>query len=181
MAVLHIDFILAAMAVDFYPSLAARIHDRPKVNRLVNQQTEVALLVGGPPIVGMISLAPLLMRLLYSAEFASAAELLRWLALGSILKLVAWPIAFIIMARGLGMVFLLAEVLWASCFLGGVYAGARYFGPAAAGYAFVGSYLVYAVLVYFITHRSVGFVWTQSSLGAHGDPAFGGSDCLTTV
>jgi antigen flippase len=167
-AVFHIDFILSAMSVDFYPSLAAHINDRPKVNSLVNQQTEVALLLGGPLIVGMISFSPLLIRLLYSAQFASSAGLLRWLALGSILKLVAWPLGFIVMARGWGMVFLLTEVLWAFVFLGGVDVGTRHFGFTAAGYAFAGSYLFYVLLMYFITHGSVGFVWTRSNLALIG-------------
>ena len=44
----YIGFVLSAMGTDYYPRLTQTIHDRIKVNRLVNEQTEVAILLAGP-------------------------------------------------------------------------------------------------------------------------------------
>lgn len=44
----YIDFILAAMAADYYPRLTGTMHDKNASIHLINHQTEIALLLGGP-------------------------------------------------------------------------------------------------------------------------------------
>ena len=46
------------MGTDYYPRLTATIHDPVATNRLVNEQTEVALLLAGPVLLAMLALAP---------------------------------------------------------------------------------------------------------------------------
>ncbi len=123
--VFYIDFILNAMGVDFYPHLTSRIDDREAANQLVNEQTEVALLLGGPLILGMLLFAPVLMFLFYSSEFGVATKLLRLLLLGNILKIISWPMGYLVMARAWVKTFVFIEIVWASTYLGFVYFGIR--------------------------------------------------------
>src|SRR5206468_11568354 len=80
----YIGFVLGAMGTDYYPRLTAVIQDHEAVNRLVNQQTEVALLLAGPVFLAMLGLSPWVIELLYSARFGDAAIVLRWQILGDI-------------------------------------------------------------------------------------------------
>jgi antigen flippase len=165
LAVVNVDFILNAMGVDFYPNLTTSItRDQAAGNSLVNQQTEVALLLGGPLIIGMLTVASPLIRLFYTGDFTLAAGLLRWLLLGSILKLVSWPLGYLIMAHGWARASLLAELAWCALYVGLIYAGVPHFGVVSAGYAFVVAYLVYMMAVYLITHTFGGFLWTHTNL-----------------
>ena len=164
-AVLYIDFILKAMGTDFYPHLTACIKDQAEGNRLVNEQTEVALLLGGPLIIGMITFAPFVIQLLYSAEFRVATEILRWQMLGNILKITSWPLGYIIMAQAWGKTFFFTELLWTASYVGGVYLGSRYYGINIVGYAFCASYLIYLILLYVITNRFQGFTWARMNIG----------------
>jgi antigen flippase len=173
-SVFYVEFILNAMAVDFYPHLTSRIRDRKAAHRLVNEQIEVALLLGGPLILGMVLLAPILIRLFYSTEFGAATELLRWLLLGSILKIVAWPMGYLIMARARVKTFLFAEAVWASAYLGLLYVTAPYAGITGAGYAFVGSYMVYVSTLYLITRWQDDFAWTRMNLRLAGTVSLAG-------
>jgi PST family polysaccharide transporter len=163
-AVFYIDFILQAMGVDFYPHLTSCVHDRKAANQLVNDQTEVALLLGAPLILGMITSASILMRLFYSTEFGAATELVRWLLFGSILKLVSWPMGYLIMARAWVKIFLFVETLWATVYIGVLWAGTPYVGLTSAGYAFCVSYVVYGSALYLITHRLNSFGWTSTNV-----------------
>jgi antigen flippase len=162
--VFYIDFILNAMGVDFYPHLASRTHDETASNQLVNEQTEVALLLGGPMILGMIVFAPVLVFLFYSAKFAAATKLLRWLLLGNILKIISWPMGYLVMAHGRAKTFVFTEVVWASTYLGLMYFAIPYTGIYAAGYAFVGSYVIYTAVLYILVNRFNGFTWTPMNL-----------------
>jgi PST family polysaccharide transporter len=105
-----------------------------------------------------------MIRLFYTGDFALATGLLRWLLLGSILKLVSWPIGYLIMAHGWAKASLLAEAVWCTLYVGLIYAGSVHFGVASAGYAFVAAYLVYLMVVYLITHSLGGFRWTGANL-----------------
>jgi O-antigen/teichoic acid export membrane protein len=162
--VFYIDFILTAMGVDFYPHLTSRIHDRKAANQLVNEQTEVALLLGGPLILGMILFAPALLFLFYSAKFGAATKLLRWLLLGNILKIISWPMGYLVIAHARAKTFVFVEIVWGSTYLGLMYLGIRYVGINAVGYAFVGSYLTYTAVVYLVVNRISGFAWTSMNL-----------------
>jgi PST family polysaccharide transporter len=79
---LYVGFILQAMGADFYPRLTASIHKHEDANRLVNEQTLIGLLLAGPGVVATLTFAPLVIAVLYSAKFAAAVTLLRWICLG---------------------------------------------------------------------------------------------------
>ena len=66
----YLSFVLTAMATDFYPRLTAVIKDRDVANRMVNEQTEIVLLLVGPLMIGMVAFSPLIVDVLYSNRFA---------------------------------------------------------------------------------------------------------------
>jgi PST family polysaccharide transporter len=107
----YIGLVLGAMGADYYPRLTSLIHDHKASTRLVNEQTEIALLLSAPIFIGMIGLAPWVIQVLYSSSFAPAAEVLRWQVLGDVLKVASWPLGFIILAQGDGKTFFWVETL----------------------------------------------------------------------
>lgn len=155
----YIGFVLAAMGTDYYPRLTAAIHDHNAVNRMVNEQTEVALLLAGPVFLAMLALAPWVIELLYSNKFAEAAVVLRWQVLGDVLKLASWPMGFIILAAGDGRTFMVTESLSIAVFGGLVWLGLPLIGVQVTGIAFLGMYVVYLPLIYWVARRKSGFAW----------------------
>ena len=63
---LYVGLILQAMGADFYPRLTAVAHDNAECNRVVNEQAHVSLLLAGPGVLATITLAPLIISLLYT-------------------------------------------------------------------------------------------------------------------
>jgi PST family polysaccharide transporter len=155
----YVGFVLGAMGTDYYPRLTATIRDHAATNQLVNEQTEVALLLAGPVLVAMLGLAPWVIELLYSREFAEAADVLRWQVLGDILKVASWPMGFIILAAGDGRVFMLKESAVIVIFVGLVWVGLPYLGIQATGTAFLGMYLFNIPVLYWLARRRTGFAW----------------------
>ncbi len=92
-------FVLQAMGTDFYPRLTGVAQDNVAVNRLVNEQIEVGMVLALPGIVGGIAFAPWLMHLLYSAKFVAAADILPWFVIGVFGQVVCWPIGIIQTAK----------------------------------------------------------------------------------
>ena len=159
----YLGFVLAAMGTDYYPRLTATIHDHTVTNRMVNEQTEVALLLGGSVLMAMLGLAPWVIKLLYSGHFYEAAGVLRWQILGDVLKIVSWPLGFILLAAGDGRTFLITESIGYGVFMILSWLCLPWFGVEATGIAFLGMYIVYLPLVYWSARIRTGFSWTPGN------------------
>lgn len=158
----YIGFVLQAMGTDFYPRLTASITNHQAANTMVNEQTEMALLLSAPVLIAMLSLAPWIMDLLYSKEFYEAANILRWQIQGDILKVVSWPLGFIILASGNGRLFVYTEGMAIIVFFLATWLLLPVFGIIATGMAFLLMYLVYLPAVYIYAKRKTNFRWSKS-------------------
>ena len=158
----YIGFVLGAMGTDYYPRLTAVIADPAAVNRLVNQQTEVALLLATPVLLATLALAPWVVRLLYSAEFGEAASVLRWQVLGDFLKVASWPLGFILLASGAGRTFMVTEWLAVISFVLFTWLALPWMGVTATGLAFLGMYMILLPMVYALARRRTGFTWDRA-------------------
>jgi PST family polysaccharide transporter len=158
----YLGFVLGAMGTDYYPRLAAAIRDHPTAVRLVNEQTEVALLLCAPVIVAMLGLAPLAIQLLYSADFAPSVAVLRWQLLGDILKVMSWPLGYVLLAAGAGKTFVLTESVGMGVFVLGVHVGLPIIGVSASGVAFLALYGAYLPVLFWLAKRRIGFRWSRT-------------------
>jgi len=157
----YIGFVLGAMGTDYYPRLTAAIHDHETARRMVNEQTEVALLLAGPVFLLMLGLAPWVIDLLYSSSFDEAITILRWQIMGDLLKVMSWPMGFIILALGDGRTFIFAQSVAISVFVLFIWICLPLFGVQATGIGFLAMYIVQLPLVYFLAMRSIGFKWER--------------------
>jgi enterobacterial common antigen flippase len=163
LAGVYVGFILSAMGADYYPRLTAVASNDREVNRLVNEQTEAALLMALPGILATLTAAPFVIRMLYSSEFAVAAEILRWQIIGIFGRIVTWPMGFVLVAKGRAKTFFWTELLASSLQLGFACAGMHLFGVIGLGIAFSLVYLIYSPIIFFIVHRETGFRWSASN------------------
>jgi antigen flippase len=160
---LYVGFILQAMGTDFYPRLTACAEDNAACNRLVNEQAQVGVLLGGPGVMATLTFAPLVLTMFYTAQFGGAVDVLRWICLGIALRLITWPMGFIILAKGRQDLFFWTELAWTAVTIGLTWFCVEFFGLAGAGIAFFGSYVFHGFLIYPIVRRLTGFRWSADN------------------
>jgi len=165
---LYVGFILQAMGTDFYPRLVAHATDHLECNHLVNEQARVSMLLAGPGVIATVVLSPLLLEIFYSAKFALATDVLRWTCLGMALRVITWPMGFIIVAMNRQKIFIAVEVAWAVVNVALSWYCVTWFGLTGAGIAFFASYVFHALLVYPIVRRMSGFAWSSDNLKTGG-------------
>lgn len=163
-AMIYIGFLLGAMATDYYPRLTEVINDRAAANRLMNDQAQLGLAIGGPVLLLLIGLAPWVITLLYSANFAPAAELLQWQTVGNVFKIASWALAFSIVAAAQSKTFFIVEISFNIVFLALVWFLMPVLGLQITAIAFFISYVVYFAIVCIVTHNLQGFRWQSNSL-----------------
>jgi enterobacterial common antigen flippase len=160
---LYVAFILQAMGADFYPRLTAVARDNVECNRLVNEQAQISAMLAGPGVIATLAFAPLVLSVFYSAQFYAAVGLLRWICLGMMLRVVAWPMGFILVAKGAQHLFFWTEVAATVVHVGLAWLLVRELGVTGAGIAFFGLYLWHGCFVYAIVRQLSGFRWSATN------------------
>jgi enterobacterial common antigen flippase len=161
---LYIGFILQAMGTDFYPRLVAQSDDHAACNRMVNEQTHISILLAGPGVLATLVLAPTLISAFYSSSFSNAIDVLRWICMGMALRVITWPLGFVVVAKNQQTMFITIEVAWTVVNVGLSWWLVRLYGLDGTGMAFFASYVFHAVLVYPIVRRLTGFAWSRENV-----------------
>jgi PST family polysaccharide transporter len=161
---LYVGFILTAMGADFYPRLTAVNKDNAACNRMVNEQAQVSLLLAGPGVIATLTFAPIVIALFYSAKFVGAMEILRWFCLGMALRVITWPLGYILVAKGERNLFIGVDLAWTVINVGLSWIFLRYFGLNGAGIAFFGSYVFHGLIIYPIVRHVSDFRWSATNI-----------------
>jgi len=161
----YIGFVFSAMAVDYYPRLAAISNDNIAVKNVVNQQAEIVILLSVPIILILMVTAPLVVGILLSDEFIAIIPVLRWMGFALFFKATSFSLGYISFAKGEKKTFFWLEgvignfstMLW--CIAG--YTIWRYTG---LGIAMLGSYATYLVLISIVVYFKYQFRFDKKLL-----------------
>lgn len=157
------SLVLSAMGSDFYPRLAAAARDPAEVNALVNQQTEIGILLSLPGVVATMTLAPWIVALFYSPAFAPAIDLLPGFVMGVSGRIISWPMAYVLVARNDARAFAALETGAGAFYVGLSWLLLRTAGLPGAGWGFAGLYVVYTATVALLVRSATGFHWSRAT------------------
>jgi O-antigen/teichoic acid export membrane protein len=153
----YVGLVFTAMGTDYFPRLSGVANDNNQSNRLVNQQSEIAILIIGPIVLFFILFINWVVIALYSNKFVAINEMMRWAALGMFFKAASWPIGYIFLAKGDSKLFFKSEVLAHSYTLFLNILGYHYFGLPGLGVSFFVSYFLVYLQVYLFAYYKYGF------------------------
>jgi len=157
-----VGFVLTSMGADYYPRLSSASHEPKLMVRMVNEQTEVGLLLTVPGLLACWVLAPWLVELFYAKTFLLASELLQWFLLGCFGRVISWPMGFVLLAKGYNKTFLFSELTAHTVHIALVWWAIQYDSLASSAIAFFLTYVVYTLLMLWLCRILIGFSWTVS-------------------
>jgi PST family polysaccharide transporter len=167
----YAGLVFVALGMEFYPRLARVSASGRRLATFVSHEINIALMVLAPLLMALVLLREPLICLLYRADFLVITAYVSWGAVGTLLRAVSWCMAFVMLAKGDGKLFLLTETLSAVTVLTlGMLCYSRW-GIDGLGYAYLASYAVYTVIVgvvYFAHYRLKLSPWCWLSLAATG-------------
>ncbi len=146
--------ILAALGMEYYPRLAriADNHDGLRAN--VTQEISVALTAIAPIAALFILLREPIISILYTDHFHVVADMVAWGAVGSVFRTLSWCIAFVILAKGAGRIYLITESISAVLYLVLNIACYNLWGLTGLGIAFLVWYVAYTMIVWLVYVRT---------------------------
>lgn len=152
----YVGLVFTAISMEYYPRLSRVIGHGKRVSTYVSNQLFMALAVLVPVVVVFICCSELIVRLLYRPDFLVMVPFVVWAAAGTVLRGISWCMAFVILAKGDGKVYLVTETLSGLISVALNIVMFRLMGYAGLGLAYVVWYLCYTVIVgvvYFRRYR----------------------------
>lgn len=161
---IYIGFVLSAMAKEYYPRLTGMIDSLQNTNQAVNDQAKLSIWIITPLLLGVAALAPFIVHILYTSEFLPVVGTLRWMALGTVLKVLTWAMGFIWLARGMGRYVLIDALLWCLFFSVGIILALEHTGVEGIGWIYTLSYIFAITYTRIFVGKITGFKFQRSVL-----------------
>ncbi len=143
----YVGMVFTAMATDYFPRLAGVISDDKKWKQLVNEQSELVIIILSIVLVLLISTTPILIRILLSKEFMASQDFILWAVLSIPLKGLVWVTGFVILAKGHNKLFLTVEVVTNIILLGLNIAFYHFYGLNGLGISIIISYFIFTLIM----------------------------------
>lgn len=160
----YAGLVFSAMDSDYFPRLSAVSQDVEVTNQTVNRQIEVSLLIISPMLAGLMVMLPVLIPLLFSAEFLPIVEVTQVAILAMYMKVLTMPVAYITLARGYSMSYLLLELSYFVVFVLLIMLGYWQWGIYGTGVAIVVAHVFDYVLINGYAYWKYGYRCTASVL-----------------
>lgn len=164
----YVGMVFAAIGVEYYPRLAANNAYPARQQVFVAHEIMLLMAVLAPVLLVFVPLAPLAVRLLYSSEFLDAVPYMIFAVPGTVLRGFSWSIAFVMVARGDGRLYLITEAVSALLGLALNIAGYHYGGIAGLGIASTVWYVSYSLMVAWVYKSHYGYRLPRRVLLAFG-------------
>lgn len=153
----YVGLIFTAIAMEFYPRISAALPGKPhRVALFVNHEAILLMMLLTPLILLFFLLREPIVIFLYKSDFLVILPFVSWGIISSIPKAVSWCMAYTIIARGEGKIFLLTEGLDACISLPVCLIAYHLFGLTGLGIAYIIWYIIYALIVGFVYYRRYG-------------------------
>ena len=144
----YVGLIFTSISMEYYPRLSAVGRSFRRMEVVVSHEMKIALWVLMPVAVGFICCSDLVVKILYTSSFEAAIPFIVIGAAGVFFRAASWCVAFTILARGDGKVYVFTELSSAIAYLSLYIPLFHAFGYLGLGIAYVLWYAVYFAVVY---------------------------------
>lgn len=158
----YVGMVFTAMGTDYYPRLSLVASDNNQCKEHINQQSEIAVLILAPILIGFLVFINWAVILLYSSQFLAITGMVYWATLGIFFKALSWAIAFVFLAKGASKLFFWNELAGSVTGLVFSILGYHLAGLTGLGISFFIGYLVYFIQVFLIAKIKFGFSFYSS-------------------
>ncbi len=152
----YVGLIFTAMAMEFYPRLARVQHSPRRTSLFVSHELGLICWILMAVVTWFIVLAQPMVRLLYSSEFLVIVPFITWAIVGVTLRASSWCMAFTILARGDGKVYLVTEVTSAVVGLALNIIGYHLWGLVGLAVSYIAWYGVYTAITWVVYRLRYG-------------------------
>ena len=150
----YVKILSASLSDDYYPRLSKINRDINKVNKLLNKQLTLSVLIIAPLIIFAMLTAPIIIEIFLSKEFDLIVDLVRYISLGTLFQIISYNLGYISLAKQDKKFYLLTEVVISNILLAFFSLLFYYlFGLNGLGIAYISLYIVYLIIITILNYK----------------------------
>lgn len=111
----YLMFVTTTLSVYYLPRLS-ELKEKSEIKREILQGYKVILPIAAAGGLIIYLLRDLVIKVLFSAEFAPMAELFAWQMIGDTLKIGSWILAYLLLGKAMVKLFITTEIVFAASF-----------------------------------------------------------------
>jgi len=158
----YVGLIFSAMSMDYFPRLAAVSESNEKMREIVKQQVLIAVLVIMPIIIVFLAFAPLIVRVLYSADFMPIVSFINVGMLGMLFRAASWSMGYILIAKGDSKLFIKTSIFFNSVFLINNVIAYHFYGFEGMGFSFLINFIIHFIGVLWLCRKKYEFSFSTA-------------------
>ncbi|WP_368900169.1 O-antigen translocase [Mixta calida] len=148
----YLTVITVALATYYLPRLS-EINDKRELRKEIYNGYKLII-----PLVTILAFAVYMLKdlalwLLFTPEFKPMFVLFKWQMVGDVIKIAAWLISYLMLAKAMTKTFIITEILFAASFSGLSILFLNIFGFVGLSYAFAANYFLYFVAMIFLMKK----------------------------
>ena len=152
----YVGLVLTAIGMEYLPRLSQGNASARRVRIFLSHEIILILLVMFPVVTLFVTADELIVRVLYDAEFLVMLPFITWAVIGTVFRAWSWCMAFVILARNDGKMFLITELASSVVAIAlNIFFYDRW-GIAGLGYAYTLWYIAYTLIVWAVCRRRYG-------------------------
>ena len=153
----YVGLIFTVMSTDYFPRLASISDQNEKVRTSVIQQSFISILIITPIIILFLTLIPLIVKIVFTPQFAAIIPMVCFGILAMLFRAVSWSMGYILIAKGDSNMFLKTAVGFNAISLLLNVFGYYFYGLEGLGFSFLVYYMIHFFGLKIITKKKYGF------------------------
>ena len=146
---MYLMVITTSLSIYYLPRLS-EITNKGELRKELLSGYKIILPVVSLLALSMFALKDFIILILFSEDFQPMRELFLWQLVGDVLKITAWLLSYVMLAKAMTKSFMISEILASCSFVLLAILFTNNYGLIGITYAFSLNYLLYLVLVFFL-------------------------------
>jgi PST family polysaccharide transporter len=151
---MYLMVITTSLSIYYLPRLS-EINNKGELRKELISGYKIILPVVSLLALSMFTLKDFIIFILFSEDFQPMSELFLWQLVGDVLKITAWLLSYIMLAKAMTKSFMISEILATGSFVVLAILFTNNYGLIGITYAFALNYLLYLILVFFLVRKKI--------------------------
>lgn len=160
----YFGIIVTSLAMDYYPRVSAVNHDNRKVEDEYNKQAQIGLLFILPLSTIFIFFAPIVIKILYTAEFSHVIDFVDYAIIGAVFAVISECLRIILVAKQVAKLYATISLTLKACMLPIYMVLFYYFGLLGLGVAYMVDNMVQVVTYSLLNYKRYNIIINKDAL-----------------
>jgi O-antigen/teichoic acid export membrane protein len=149
---MYLMVVTTTLSIYYLPKLS-EITNKAELRKELLQGYKIIMPVVITMSVGIFVLKDSIIWLLFTEEFTPMRELFLWQLVGDVVKLSAWLIAYLMLAKAMTKAFIITEIVFSVSFVILSILFVQQYGLVGMSYSFSVNYMVYLIVMVLVTRK----------------------------